>query len=664
LRFEALDLPLNLPENTLGIVINSTSALAENVTSNDVKNLSNNSTGNESVANGSNVTSIATVASSDAEVNATEQQTVNGTEETTLNVTEQATENATAKTDLNVTGNVTENVAENATVSGTDATQEEVDELLENDSEVLNATDTNVTGKMYDATLEKLLDEPNKMAETENGVLNKSNATHGGEVSQNISGVIMKELSNQSDTRRPHNASAEEETTNKTAAGATALPPSISQPTGKNESGKGASSVMNTTKEKMPAETGTHGEKKVNEKENKSSVIDAPSTPPAGAGSEDLPPPPPVEAATLPPKAPVPVGHSPAPVPLPMKDDKEVEHSPAPVPVPSPPPVGEKPKEDDANAPDLTTAAEQKKKWEQRVAMGANGKNDLSGGTATIGQNGKAIDAIGQDSCQVGAACVALHGRGETVCDASGGGTCVATSCDVGYVVDTSTKTCGTSSSALSSTAATAARAKDCRESPVVGDVHCDVIKDGIVTGQGKLICDRGSGETSCIMDAPVFGDRASVDDVQDSGSFGFLGMLFLGGVLGAMFYLKGYLPPQVQAYLGGAVSKMQGGTAYEMVSMVPDNEGLSVEDAPIDSSDSYRMKAPPSPRRGGGFASPSAIAQEGDWDDDDGFDDGWGDGDGWGDEGMDDVPLSNSAKVLPRSAEEKKASDRYNRNR
>ena len=51
--------------------------------------------------------------------------------------------------------------------------------------------------------------------------------------------------------------------------------------------------------------------------------------------------------------------------------------------------------------------------------------------------------------------------------------------------------------------------------------------------------------------------------------------MLLIGGVFGGVFYLKGHLPPEVQAYLGLGLTKTSSGVEYEMVPMQSRDEGL-----------------------------------------------------------------------------------------
>lgn len=146
--------------------------------------------------------------------------------------------------------------------------------------------------------------------------------------------------------------------------------------------------------------------------------------------------------------------------------------------------------------------------------------------------------------------------------------------------------------------------------------------------------------------------------------------MLLIGGVFGGVFYLKGHLPPEVQAYLGLGLTKItSSGVEYEMVPMQAREEtGIAAPGAGGGGSGLGEAAL-----GGGGYsdakaaarveAKKSSLAVEAteDW-----GDDGWGDGDddGWGgEEDMQTVPLGG-ARVLPKTDEENKHSARFNRNR
>jgi len=147
--------------------------------------------------------------------------------------------------------------------------------------------------------------------------------------------------------------------------------------------------------------------------------------------------------------------------------------------------------------------------------------------------------------------------------------------------------------------------------------------------------------------------------------------MLLIGGVVGALFYLKGHLPPPIQEYLGGVLTKTSSGVEYEMVPMAERGGGGGVGGVNSGSSGAV-----------GGYSDAKVMAQveakknsfiatesQEDW----GEDDGWGDEEegGWGDEDdMETVPLGggkskgSSSRVLPRSEDERRHSDRFNSNR
>lgn len=129
-----------------------------------------------------------------------------------------------------------------------------------------------------------------------------------------------------------------------------------------------------------------------------------------------------------------------------------------------------------------------------------------------------------------------------------------------------------------------------------------------------------------------------------------------IGGVVGGMYYAKGHLPPQVQAYLGGVTTKSHGGSEYEMVPMSARDDSLGTTDHPVDAHAASRTVSAGGPGQVG-------IAQEAseDW-----GDDGWGD-DGWGGDeddqwGGDDS--SGAGRVVPISADEARQNARFNQNR
>merc|ERR1712023_605832 len=135
------------------------------------------------------------------------------------------------------------------------------------------------------------------------------------------------------------------------------------------------------------------------------------------------------------------------------------------------------------------------------------------------------------------------------------------------------------------------------------------------------------TGKTLCKPNVDDSREPPVAQPAEGTSYWGLLGMLLIGGVIGGAFYMKGHLPPQVQAYLGGPLVKTMGGTEYEMVSTTERDERDSMGSSGRTLSADPRMKP----------ASKSTYAQEAtdDWDDDDGWDD---DDDGWGDKWSEDM--------------------------
>jgi len=272
------------------------------------------------------------------------------------------------------------------------------------------------------------------------------------------------------------------------------------------------------------------------------------------------------------------------------------------------------------------------RKWGMLNSIGAadSSSDDLSdGGGETSLQEGKS-----DTQCQQAAPCELLHGKGKIHCSQNGEGACRAQQCDDGYQVDTETSQCTVL----------------CRPLPMHSD-PCDTS----IGVKGSWKCDKDTGDFKCLPDVDKSSTPVSAQPSESGGFWGLLGMLMIGGVVGGMFYMKGYLPPQVQAYLGGTITKTHGGSEYEMVAMQNRDESLGVTDAPIDA----RMASHRAEEEEASMEM-TTFAQEDpeDW----GDDDGWGDDDdGWGDKWSenDDAP-----KVRPTSADEARQNARFNNNR
>jgi len=264
------------------------------------------------------------------------------------------------------------------------------------------------------------------------------------------------------------------------------------------------------------------------------------------------------------------------------------------------------------------------------IGAADSSSDDLSdGGGETSLQEGKS-----DTQCQQAAPCELLHGKGKIHCSQNGEGACRAQQCDDGYQVDTETSQCTVL----------------CRPLPMHSD-PCDTS----IGVKGSWKCDKDTGDFKCLPDVDKSSTPVSAQPSESGGFWGLLGMLMIGGVVGGMFYMKGYLPPQVQAYLGGTITKTHGGSEYEMVAMQNRDESLGVTDAPIDA----RMASHRAEEEEASMEM-TTFAQEDpeDW----GDDDGWGDDDdGWGDKWSenDDAP-----KVRPTSADEARQNARFNNNR
>lgn len=154
--------------------------------------------------------------------------------------------------------------------------------------------------------------------------------------------------------------------------------------------------------------------------------------------------------------------------------------------------------------------------------------------------------------CIEGASCVIHNGKGKTHCNSEvSPGVCKVERCANGFSANRMTNTC---------TPVPSKPVDDCRswgttEKPCVYNQ-----KD-----EGRLVCDQDSGRSKCVPKIATVAKHTAEDG---GGYWGVIGMLLIGGVIGAMFYLKSHLPPQVQAYLGGVTTKTVAGAEYEMVPM------------------------------------------------------------------------------------------------
>lgn len=300
------------------------------------------------------------------------------------------------------------------------------------------------------------------------------------------------------------------------------------------------------------------------------------------------------------------------------------------------PPPSVEGKASDPGTPSKTAKA----KWDLYQASDQAGQADFSGGRGEMGE--AASKAILESGCQQGTDCTVLHGAGKMHCSPSGSGTCHASQCDGGFEIDTETQQCKPKSGE-----------DDCRYWSL--KYQNEVKEQGCSgkDGKGHVVCDQESGESHCAADSPS-GSGNSEAPPESGGFWGFLGVLMIGGVVGGMVYMKGHLPPQVQAYLGGPATKTHGGSEYEMVPMQARDESLGVTDRPIDTHQPAVSSHP--------SAASQSFAQEDpeEWsgDEDDGWDDdGWGaDDDSWGGKGP--------ASVRPVSSDEASQNARFNRNR